>query len=159
MPGFEVTCTNCGKKYTAKVNRHGLCEDCRAIKISETKHRYYEKQKQKYFELKTPEDAVCTKCGKHFLTQRSETICPDCKLIISREKAIKRSNKIRAYSSDPVSVRFEPGTLSQLKDTAEVNLISVNELLRRGCRMYTAYLNLNDEDRKLIDEILNKGKS
>ena len=158
MPDFKVTCIKCGKKYDAKVNRNGLCDDCRAIRISETKHKYYEKQKQRYFDIKPPHEVICTKCGKTFMTQLNENICPDCKLVISREKAIKSSNKKRSYSSDPVSVRFEAGTLSQLKDTAEVNKLSVPELLRRGCQMYTEYLCLDDKDRSSIDEILKKGK-
>ena len=157
MRDFEVTCKNCGKKYIAKVNRNGFCDDCRAVKLSETKHRYYEKRKQKYFEVKPPQEALCTMCGKTFMTQLNEHICPDCKLITSREKAIKRSNEHRKYTSDPISVRFEAGTLSQLKDTAQINKISVQELLRRGCRMYTQYLCLTDKERSLIDDILKNG--
>lgn len=100
---YELTCTKCGEKFFSKNPRVKICDECKAKKLHDRLHAYYEntlKQKraeQREKRIKKYKVKVCRTCGAEFRpTSKQHVNCPSC---IEKAKTVIRDvssgNKVR----------------------------------------------------------------
>lgn len=139
LPEYKVKCRECGKVYTANVNRNGLCTECKAIKTAESKHKYYNKRKANGGSLKKePIFKICVDCGKEFDTTGTQTRCPEC----ARKLIDNNKNKKRAEQTTTLSLRLPKHVHEELKTLASDNGLSLTSLILQSNEFYKTFLNL-----------------
>lgn len=142
MPEYLVKCSKCGKTYVAKVNREGLCNECKAQNTAISKHIYYEKRKINGGKLiSEPQIRRCKECGKRFYSTNSQTVCRMC----ARKKSIEKSNEYRKDTTYSLSMRIPKFVHEEMKQLASDNSLSLTSLVMRSYDIYKRFLTLPPE--------------
>lgn len=127
---YEVTCTECGKKYLSAVNRDGYCEECRSRKIAETKHNYYETRKVKRAEVRETLKK-CKNCGKVFNAVKSDQeLCEKCQYLKESNYKMTASNQYRKDFNDVIQIKVPKGQRAEIKKVAGKYGMNVTDYFR-----------------------------
>lgn len=156
VPEFKVKCRECGKEYTANVNRNGYCDECKAKKTAEARHKYYNKRKANGGSLKyEPHLEICEDCGIKFETTGTQKRCPYC----AQKYNTKQNNEYRNSHTDSLSLRLPIGVRDEMKDIASHNGLTLTSLILMNFDYYKLFLNLSLDDQKKVLSILAHGHS
>ena len=156
VPEYKVKCRECGKEYTAKVNRDGYCNECKAKKNAEVLRRYYDKRKANGGSLKNDLHLeICKDCGLKFETTGSQKRCPYC----AKKHNTKQNNEYRNKHTDSLSLRLPIGVRDEMKTVANCHGLSLTSLLIQSYDQYKRFLSLSDDEQAAIRSILEHAKS
>ncbi len=151
LPEYLVKCSKCGKTYVARVNREGLCNDCKAQNTAISKRVYYEKRKFNGGNLKSELPfRKCKECGKRFNASGSQTICRMC----SRKMSIKKNNDHRNSTTSSLSLRLPKYIHEEMKQIASDKRISLTSLVLHSYDIYKRLLDLPPEEQDSLIAML-----
>ena len=156
MPKYKVKCRECGKEYTANVNRNGYCDECKAKKTAEARHKYYNKRKANGGSLKyVVHLEICEDCGMKFETTGTQKRCPYC----AQKYNTKQNNEYRNSHTDSLSLRLPIGVRDEMKTVANYHGLSLTSLLLQSYDQYKRFLGLSNDEQAAIRSILEHAKS
>lgn len=108
---YELTCTKCGEKFYSKNPRVKICDECKAKRLHDRLHAYYEntlkekRAKEREKRIKNYEVKVCKTCGKEFKpTSKQHVNCPEC---IEKAKLVYVSSENTNREADSTSTIVE----------------------------------------------------
>lgn len=147
LPEYLVKCSKCGKSYIAKVNREGLCNECKAQNTAISKHLYYEKRKASGGSLKQGAQIKrCKICGKRFYAAEYQTMCSRC----ARKESIKKNNENRKDTTYSLSLRVPKYVHEEMKQLAADKGLSLTALVIHSYELYKRLLELSPEEQDRI---------
>lgn len=156
LPEYKVKCRECGRNYTANVNRDGLCSECKAKKTAEANHKYYSKRKANGGKLTADQHIeYCMICDEKFIATGRQVICPRC----SRRKSIENNNKKRSENTESLSLRLPNGIRDEMKDVASYNKLSLTSLMIQSYEFYRDFLSLPPDAQNQIDIIMEQANN
>ena len=140
LPEYLVKCSKCGKSYIAKVNREGLCNECKAQNTAISKHLYYEKRKASGGSLKQGAQI------KRFYAAEYQTMCSRC----ARKESIKKNNENRKDTTYSLSLRVPKYVHEEMKQLAADKGLSLTALVIHSYELYKRLLELSPEEQDRI---------
>ena len=151
---YIVTCKDCGKTYQAARNRDGYCESCRARRMAETRHRYYEKRKEHRKEVSNTIPR-CENCGKKFVPSNdSQKLCEKCQFLKESNYRMTNSNQYRKEHTDAIQFKVPKGNREVLKECAADRGMNLTEFILDSIRLNQSIYSLPEEERQKIYDIL-----